>query len=423
MKAAALFAALAIFGGALPAHAQVPAIVQTAPLTGGSTVNTHVVIWLHPTQPEASVVFASDNLNGGLYAFDVSGRSLSAPLAEQVYGLDLKHNVPLGEESLDLMAIAAASGLRLYSVGLDGGVNVLNSGGTTPGIVSAVALMRPTNGSPMTMWLGYDTGQVAQYSLTESMPGETLATHINTFTFPSAISGLVADDANGRLYVSGGFGVHYLTNSGSDARLGDAGVLFNDPNGLASLGHLSLARIADGRALLLVPDLDVDWVKVFGPGELLPAAGAFRVTADAGGVGGALRTPVAAVMPTAIPAHFDGGLLVTFDSMSARLKFVDWAEAVKPLGFDPNPGFDPRQSPGSPGQNDGGPQGDGGTQGDGGAGTGGGSGGGTVGPAGGGKPGGSIIGDEPARPCGCSTGAGALALLASLFFFRSRRNR
>jgi|CXWL01.1.fsa_nt_gi myo-inositol-hexaphosphate 3-phosphohydrolase len=403
------------------AWAQVSAIAQTAPLPGGPTARTQVMIWLHPTSAANSVVFASDDLVGGLWAYDVLGQTLGQPLTEQVYGVDLKQGVALKGVSTDLMAVSSATGLRFYSVGGDGGLSTVVATGLTPGIVSAAALMRPFGVSPMTLWLGNDTGGITQYELDEIVAGQLTATLTGTYAFPGNITGLTADDATGRLYVSSSAGVFYLESGArSVAGFPDAGVVDDQ---IAGPRVLSLFRRADGRVLILVPNTDL--VTVYGPTEPFAAVNSFRVDGDAG-AGAAQRTPLAAVMPAAIPGHFEGGLLVAFDTASSRFKLADWGQVAAARGLDLNVTFDPRKTPvildaGLP-SNDGGTGGGAG----GGTGTGGGGGSSTIPPTGGsgGRPplgGGEVM---PAPGCmGCSSAPLGLSLVLTLAAFSLWRGR
>ncbi|MBX7114400.1 MAG: phytase [Myxococcaceae bacterium] len=396
------------------AQAQISALVQTEPLPGGPSARTHALVWLHPTDSARSVVYGSDDILGGLYAYDLNGQTLGKPVLEQVYGIDLKQGVAFNGGAVDLMAVASATGLRFFSVGLDGGLSPVQASAVTPGAVTATALMRPLKNLPMSLWVAYDSGGVTQYTVTEAPVGNQLqATLVATYAFPGSVTGLAADDATGRLYALGTFGVFYLESSeGSDGGFPDAGVVDEQ---LVGMGPLSIFRQKDGQGLVLVPNPLSDVVNVYGPAEPLKANHSFRIDGDAG-VGAALRTSVAVVMPTAMGGHFDGGLLVTFDKETARFKFVDWAQVAVATGLPLNTGFNPRVPLVVP--ND-----DAGMGGGAGGGTGtGGSTGGVGGTAGGNirPPVGGGDGQQPF--CQCATGPGGLWLsLAALFFMRKRR--
>ncbi len=405
------------------AQAQISAQAQTEPLPGGPTARTHALVWLHPTDSARSVVYGSDDVLGGLYAYDMNGQMLGKPVLEQVYGIDLKQGIAFNGGTIDLMTVSSATGLRFFSVGLDGGLSQVQASAVTPGTVTATALMRSVKGLPMSLWVGYDSGGLTQYTVTEAPAGNQLqATLVATYAFPGSVTGLVADDATGRLYALGTFGVFYLESTeGADGGFPDAGVVDDQ---LGGAGPLSIFRQKDSQVLVLVPNSGADMVNVYGPAEPLMVTHGFRVDGDAG-AGPAFRTSVAAVMPAAIAGHFDGGLLVAFDKVTARFKFVDWAQVAEATGLPVNTGFNPRVAPPPPVIV---PTDDAGTGGGSGGGSGtGGSTGGVGGTAGGNiRPpvGGSAGGGETGVGCaGCSSVPMGLLLSSAvaLFFIRKRR--
>ncbi|MEL6653424.1 MAG: phytase, partial [Bacteroidota bacterium] len=78
-------------------------------------------IWVHPTQPEKSVIYGS-NKKGGIVAYDLQGKELQFYPFGNVNNVDILYDFPRGDSSLTLIGYSnrSSQSIDLKSIGADG---------------------------------------------------------------------------------------------------------------------------------------------------------------------------------------------------------------------------------------------------------------------------------------------------------------
>lgn len=192
---------------AVPAPTLVPADAETVPTTHVGDTADDPAIWVHPTDPGASLLIGNDKL-GALEVYALDGGLVQRITSDTPFwgNVDVRQGVTIASRTMDVVATYNGGGLRLYTVDPasrrlspiteGGGVLPTNGGeglclqvGSATGRLSAVVITRP--------------GQLRQFVLADADDDGLLdATLARDFAVGSEAEGCVADDELGRLYVS-----------------------------------------------------------------------------------------------------------------------------------------------------------------------------------------------------------------------------
>ncbi len=137
-----LFGLLSSFGPRKVYPVKVNASYETTPIPLGEDTSDDTAIWLHPTEPEKSIVFGvsknkeKDGGRGGLGLYDLKGKQIK--FYESVDGkkigplnnIDIRYNFSLGTQKLDILAASNRNKLK----GLYTGTSLFKINQNTPGV-------------------------------------------------------------------------------------------------------------------------------------------------------------------------------------------------------------------------------------------------------------------------------------------------
>lgn len=214
----ALALTLETIPAARPARETVPFL--NGPATGGTLAGTAAdpAIWLHPSDPDRSLVIVAAR-EGGLLALDLNGEVVQAvPAAEagdgHFEGVDLLYRFPLAGMKVDL-AVATDSHNNTLAVWRIDSVNrrlvnvtsdrmprpIFSSGGGE--VEHLAAYQSPFSGSPFVFLSQPSSNHVGQFSLTDDGNGKVTAALVRSISLPagSLPGGVAADRLLGDLYV------------------------------------------------------------------------------------------------------------------------------------------------------------------------------------------------------------------------------
>ena len=258
----------------LPAGATLAMPVARVTIAAPSEADQLVdpAIWVHPQYPSQSLVLGA-RTGGGLAWYGLDGRRLGAFEGPDACATaDVAYRWRLGDREVDVVAATTASDepdLVVWSIDpeprvleLVGRAAVGRSGDAG---VGALTLHRRVRDGALFAFTGNDAGRVEQHRL-DGASGALEASLVRTFEVGGAVSGLVADDERGAVFVAvAGSGV-WRVGAEPDAPATPrdrARVLTLGTPGLgAGIGGMALYAARGGRGFLLVALTDVDRVLV-----------------------------------------------------------------------------------------------------------------------------------------------------------------
>jgi 3-phytase len=199
MKATTIFFLLCLVG--TPASAQVlttvPATAETEPVAAAADL----AIRVDPLDPAASLVVGADRRTG-LDVYDLGGnRTQHVERPGRANGVDLRSGFPLGGRVVDLVA-TGGRGMAFFAVSDDRRlVEVGARAFAGPFLEEGICLYHSDLSERFYAFTTEPDGVVTQWELVDRA-GLVDVRRVRHFDAGSAVSGCVADDELGRLYVS-----------------------------------------------------------------------------------------------------------------------------------------------------------------------------------------------------------------------------
>jgi 3-phytase len=173
----------------------VEAVAETEPVPHDGDAADDPAIWVHPTEPERSLIIGTDKQRGGgLGVYDLEGRELAFQADGAMNNVDVRGSVVLaGNEDDNTLAI--------YQVEPDGPRLVpISRRPITPGIrIYGTCLYRSEVSGGLYAFVTSERGEVEQWALTENdqqYDGEL----VRNFAFDSQTEACVADDQGAVVY-------------------------------------------------------------------------------------------------------------------------------------------------------------------------------------------------------------------------------
>ncbi|HLL01540.1 MAG TPA: phytase [Myxococcaceae bacterium] len=381
----------------LPAVAQLASVRpagETQVVVRGGAGDQDVALWPNSANPAQSLLVVADSTVGlTTYRLDTTDE-LEVLQGEVAFGVDVEEGFALPGGSVPLVVVANGARQALTAYVVDAVTLRLRRVDTDTLRVTnfdprVVALYRnPANGQ-VYAFAADSGGTVQQFELRTNTTGGVEGTAVRTFEVGGAVSGMVADEAQGVLFVAQqnqGIWRYSAAANGGTARTAVASA---GQGALAApLGGLALYSINAGGGYLLAASTSGDSVAVYGRQPPHDPLGSFRVIVNATGSIDAVTGPRSIEASSrALGTTYPTGIAIVHDTLNSPAqnhKLVAWRDLV--VAFTP-PLAENRLDGGSDGGVlDGGT--DGGTGRDGGPTTG---------------PGGGTIDPDPESGCGCAT--------------------
>lgn len=180
-------------------------VVETAPMPHKGDSADDPAIWIHPNDPSLSTIIGTDK-QGGLAVYDLNGQQLQYLSIGNINNVDLRYNVPLGGRRVALVAATNRSNntVVVYRVNPDTRLLEDVAGATIKSANTAYGTCMyrsPTSGKYYVFVTSYG-GRLEQWELFDNGGGKIEGTQVRTFSDSSVTEGCVADDVQGRLYLS-----------------------------------------------------------------------------------------------------------------------------------------------------------------------------------------------------------------------------
>ncbi len=329
----------------------VTAAAETQQVPHGGDAADDAAVWIHPSDPEQSVIIGTDK-QGGIAVYDLAGTELSYRPDGNMNNVDLRYNFRLAGASV---ALAAASdrthnSLALYRVDP-----------TTRGLVDVAARVITMSPEPYGLCMyrsaatgvyyvftNDSSGAVRQWELFDAGAGRVDARQVRTFDVGGQTEGCVADDEAGTLFV--GEEDVAIWKYGAEPGAGSARTQVDAVGGgrlVADVEGLTLYTTSAGGGYLLASSQGNDSYVVYERGGANAYVLTFAVAA--GSVDRVTATDGIDVTNFGLGSRFPEGVFVVQDNTNTggnqNYKLVQWgtiarSRASGPLAIDP--AWDPR---------------------------------------------------------------------------------
>ena len=304
-------------------------------MPGAGDVADDVAIWVHPTEPSASLILATDK-GFGLRVYDLQGNERQAIAAGRLNNVDLR---PLPGSSV-FTHLAAASNrsqgsISLFGIRPDGRLEWLQGREINTGLEAPYGLCMHAAGEHLQVFVNDTDGHFQQWQVSAVQPARLL----RTFRVHDQPEGCVVDDLHGTLFLGvEDRGVYRVPvdprSTAPPAPLAgvDHVVLFDDVEGM------SLYARDDGTGYLVVSSQGSSRYAVYdrrAPHELLAVLKI--VDHPAGKVDGVSDTDGLDISHQALGPAFPQGLMVVQDGFNSlpqahqNFKLVDWRDVAAAL--------------------------------------------------------------------------------------------
>jgi len=303
-------------------------------------------IWIHPTVPGRSRIVTSDKKAGRLFVYDLDGSTVQATPTPKPGNIDLRYNIRLGRQTVDLVAFNQRRGdhlVMVYAVEpANGTLRRVDSGTivTEPGYGGGL-FRSPKNGRLYFIKTFKDEGLVEQVELYDGGDGTVQGERVRRWEIGQC-EGVAAHDASGRLFIGEEKrGIWALGGEPEEpapgelvARVGEHG-LVDDVEGLAVL------PLSGTAGYLLASNQGADTFHVYRFGDAFEFVGAFAIE-------GAVHTDGIDVADVALGTRYPHGLFTCHavgregETKRCPVLVTPWHDIADALGIDPGPGLDPR---------------------------------------------------------------------------------
>lgn len=293
-------------------------------------------IWIHPSDPEASMILAT-NKKQGLLRYDLQGHQRQFLKVGRVNNVDLRQNLLIDGQPFDL-AVATQrdeNSLVIFAIDTKGEVSEAGRIATDLPEIYGICLYRPASGG-LEIIANDKSGAFRQYGLAHHdarFTGQLL----RSFKLPSQPEGCVADDRSARLFI--GEEDRGIWVMSADAKISTERqmVLPVGPRLSADVEGLTIYRGSDGAYLLASSQGNSSYV-VLDAEPPYAYRGAFRIGINVDqAIDGTSETDGIDVTSSPLGQSFEHGMLVVQDGNKRlpegrqNFKYVAWEDIAHAL--------------------------------------------------------------------------------------------
>lgn len=327
----------------MPVHPVSP-LAETAPVESPGDAADDPAIWVHPGDPELSLVIGTDKQRG-LNVYDLDGRLLQALPDGRMNNVDLRDGFAIQGRSLTLVAATNRSDQSIALYLLDPATRRLaRAAGPVPtGMTEpyGLCMYASRDGTHFVFVNDAGTGQFRQWRIRAAGDG-LVAERVRAFRVGSQAEGCVADDETGALYVAEEDVALWRYDADPGAgnsrraidRVGGASGLTADLEGV------SIWQGRDGRGYIVQSNQGANRYAVYRRDGANAYVGSFALVDDARtGIDGTSDTDGLAVTSQPVGPRYPDGLLVVQDGtnlpagQNQNFKFVSWRDVATALGL------------------------------------------------------------------------------------------
>lgn len=322
----------------------VTATAQTEPVSANPNDDAadDPAIWIHPTDPDKSLILGSDKTLG-LDVFDLNGTRLMTDTVGRINNVDVRNGF-----SYQGAQIALAGGSNRDNIGMDfwridgenGSVHLLTPGSIKSDLpdVYGFCLYTSALDNATYAFVNSKTGKVEQWRL-DGNTDSLSAVKMRELQLPSQVEGMVADDHHGTLFVGvEGAGVFYFGAEPNDNTEGVRIPLTGEDNPAIKydVEGLALYQSSNAEGYLLLSSQGNNTYAVFDRTNAYDYLGSFKVID--GSIDGTQETDgidVTSVATTFYPKGFlvvqDGENFENGVKQAQNFKIIRWDEIAQKM--------------------------------------------------------------------------------------------
>lgn len=185
---------------------EVPEVQPTLKLAASEIKDQDdMCIWVHPSQPERSMVVASDKTAGAVFVYDLEGRLLQTITVNKPGNIDVRQGLKMGGHVLDLVVVnQRGGGFKLQVFGVDQEsrqLKRLDNGDLFTGPNYGGCMYHSAKTGRGFFVCTSDAGMVEQYELQASEDGTIGGKKVRTWPVGKC-EGAVADDEEAVIYIA-----------------------------------------------------------------------------------------------------------------------------------------------------------------------------------------------------------------------------
>ncbi len=331
------------------------ASVETEPVMSYGDAADDPAIWVHPENPELSLVIGTQKKRG-INVYDMSGALLQSLADGRINNVDLRYGFRLGDKIVDVVTASNRStdSISIYIIDpesrslINVADGIIPTGMTDP---YGLCMYRSQSGSYY-VYVNDTDGIFKQWQLLDAGNGKIGVQLVREFNVGSQTEGCVADDDTGDLYIGEENIAIWKYSAEPDG--GDQRTLVDRVDGgniTADVEGMAIYYGPDGAGYLLVSNQGADNYAVYereGDNQFI---GLFHVVANAEtGVDGVSETDGLDVTSANLGAAFPHGAFIAQDGRNItpderqNFKFVPWEHIAEAMGLEIYSGYDPRPS-------------------------------------------------------------------------------
>lgn len=328
--------------------------VNTEPVESHGDAADDPAIWVHPSQPELSLVLGTQKQQG-LNVYDLQGQLLQSLPDGRINNVDLRYGFPLGEQTLDIVATSNRSNFSIGIYAIDPQSRTLSN--VADGLIATdmgdpygLCMYRSPTSGHYFVFVNDTDGRVKQWQLKDAGNGRIGADVVREIQLETQTEGCVADDETGDLYVGEedvGIWKYSAEPEGGDTRTQIDSVA--EGNLTDDVEGLSLYYGANGTGYLIASNQGADNYALYERAGENKFLGLFHIVADeVTGIDGASETDGLDVTAANLGPAFPHGVLVVQDGRNItpdekqNYKLVPWERVAKAMGLDISDNYNPR---------------------------------------------------------------------------------
>lgn len=316
--------------GSQTSYPTVSAFVETESVASPGDAADDPAIWVHPSDPERSLVLGT-NKRKGLEVYDLEGKRVQSLDVGNLNNIDVRQNVAWGSRAVDIAVATNRSDQSLVLFFLErqtGFIDIEASERISLDLKEPYGVCLFASGSELFAFVNDKNGMFQQWQLAPNAESAI----VRTFTVDSQPEGCVADDFTQTLYYGEeGKGVwkrDASPDSASEAQLiasVDDGALVADVEGMG------IYRTSNNAGYLIVSSQGDDSFAFYELGDENRYVGSVRVAESSDGlIDEVTGTDGIDATATRLGSRFPDGMLVVQDDRNSApnenqcFKLIDW---------------------------------------------------------------------------------------------------
>ncbi|PJF29142.1 MAG: hypothetical protein CUN52_09890 [Phototrophicales bacterium] len=328
---------------------------ETQPVQAGVDAADDPAIWIHPTDPNLSLIIATDKTpQGGLVTYNLDGTLRQKLPIGRVNNVDLRYNFPLGGELVTIVVGTNRTENNIAILKMNADTRTLEN------VAARLIVSEAQEVYGICMYHSIITGEfyaipnsvdgvIEQYRLFDNGAGLVDAELVRTLRLDSQPEGCVADDELGFLYVGEEkVGIWKFYAEPDQPITPIAQVAITDSNPLtADVEGLAIYYAQNGAGYLLASSQGSSRFVVYDRAGDNPLIGVFSVI-EGTMVDGISGTDGIDVTNFSLGDAFPTGVFVAQDDLNINpednqnFKLVSWGDIAQALGLIVDTTFDPR---------------------------------------------------------------------------------